>query len=387
MQFAFTEEQNQIRETTRALLVATAQSAKVRAAIWTDLGYDRELWRQVAGEMSWAGIAIPERYGGSGLGMVELGILQHEQGRRLVPSPFFSTACLAAPIIDTAATESQKMHWLGRIAAGDVRIAVGLTGRRGGAGAESITANVHRSGSAWRLSGESGFVIFGHASDVLLIAARDSGADGETIRWVLVDPTAHGVRIHRQVMLDLTRPMSRIEFDEVHVEPQAMLGVQGRSVADIEIALDRSRIALAAEAVGGAEYALEMTTDYVKQRVQFGRQIGSFQAIKHRLADMMVLVEAAKSACWYAACVADELPGELTEAAAIAKSVCCDAFFECASNAIQLHGGIGFSWEHDAHLYFKRARSVATLLGSPAWQRERIAKSIGLGEPVFTPAY
>ena len=150
--------------------------------------------------------------------------------------------------------------------------------------------------------------------------------------------------------------------------------------------LDLARIALAAEALGGAEQVLEMTTEYVKQRVQFGRPIGSFQALKHRLADMMVQVEAAKSAAWYAACVADEGSEELAEAAAIAKSYCCDAFYDCAANAIQLHGGVGYTWEHDVQLYFKRARASATLLGSPSWQRERLMRVLGLGEaasPVF----
>jgi len=189
------------------------------------------------------------------------------------------------------------------------------------------------------------------------------------------------------VMLDLTRPMSRVELNGVAVEPQQVLGEAGAAGGGaIAAALDRARIALASEALGGAERVLEMTTAYVKERLQFGRPIGSFQAIKHRLADMMIEVEAAKSAAWYAACVADERPEELAEAAAIAKSYCCDAFFDCAANAIQLHGGIGFTWEHDAHLYFKRARATATLLGSPAWHRERLVRHFATGAaptPVF----
>jgi alkylation response protein AidB-like acyl-CoA dehydrogenase len=172
----------------------------------------------------------------------------------------------------------------------------------------------------------------------------------------------------------------------VPVAAGELLGSAGSADAAVAKGLDLARIALAAEALGGAEQVLEMTTEYVKQRVQFGRPIGSFQALKHRLADMMVQVEAAKSAAWYAACVADEDSEELAEAAAIAKSYCCDAFYDCAASAIQLHGGVGFTWEHDVHLYFKRARASATLLGSPAWQRERLMRVLGLGEataPVF----
>jgi alkylation response protein AidB-like acyl-CoA dehydrogenase len=179
--------------------------------------------------------------------------------------------------------------------------------------------------------------------------------------------------------MDLTRPMATIRLERVAVASEEILGVPEEAGPGIAEALQRARIALAAEAVGGAESVLEMTVAHAKQRVQFGRPIGSFQAVKHRLADMMVLVEAGKSAVWYAACVADEIPGELPEASAIAKAACSDAFVNCAGNAIQLHGGIGFTWEHDAHLYFKRARSTATLLGSPAWQREVLAATIGLG--------
>jgi alkylation response protein AidB-like acyl-CoA dehydrogenase len=187
-------------------------------------------------------------------------------------------------------------------------------------------------------------------------------------------------------MLDLTRPMSRIEFQRVALSRKQLLGEPGAAAHGIEEALDLARIALASEALGGAEHVLEVTTAYVKERTQFGRPIGSFQALKHRLADMMIAVEAAKSAAWYAACVAQERREELAEAAAIAKSYCCDAFFDCAANAIQLHGGIGFTWEHEAHLYFKRARATATLLGSPAWQRERLVRQFAGGRSA-TPLF
>ena len=166
-----------------------------------------------------------------------------------------------------------------------------------------------------------------------------------------------------------------------------LLGAPGAAGSAVEAALDLARIALASEALGGAERVLEMTTAYVKERVQFGRPVGSFQAVKHRIADMMIEVEAAKSAAWYAACVADERREELAEAAAIAKSYCCDAFFDCAANAIQLHGGIGFTWEHEVHRYFKRARATATLLGSPAWQRERLASRFASGAAAVPPLF
>ena len=382
MDFAFTAEQNLIRDSARAFFATQASSEKVRAILQSPLGYDPAVWSQMASEMGWAGMAIPERFGGSGLGMVELSILQHEQGRRLYPSPFFATVCLAAPIITALGTEAQKSELLGRIAAGQARMAVALTGPRGIPGCAGITAELQRTGKGLRLRGESSFVIYGHAYDVLLVAARAprTHAD-EGVSVIVVEAGTPGVSVERLTMLDLTRPMAHLEFD-IEVDAQSVLGEAGDAGQGLEDSLQLARIALAAEAVGGAEWTLEMTTAYAKQRIQFGRPIGSFQAVKHRLADMMVLLEAARSASWYAACVADEQPGELAEAAAIAKASCSDAFFDCAANAIQLHGGIGFTWEHDAHLYFKRARAVSTLLGDPAWQREQLACLLTGGAPV-----
>jgi alkylation response protein AidB-like acyl-CoA dehydrogenase len=387
MQFAFTGEQTLIRETARKFFDQHASSQHMRAALQTADGYDSQLWNQLAGELGWAGIAIAERYGGSGLGMVELAILQHEQGRRLVPSPFFATVCLAAPLIQQCATESQKARWLGRIASGGMRIAVALTGRRGDVGAAGITAELLTEGRGFRLSGESNFVIHGHACDCLLVAARRPGTRAtDGVSLLLLEPGRSGITVEKLVTLDLTRPMSRVTFDAVRVTPEEVLGAEGAAGRGFEHALDFARIAVAAEAVGAAEWILETTLQYSKQRVQFGRAIGSFQAVKHRLADMMVCLEAARSASWYAACVADERNSEVAEAASVSKSACCDALFNCAANALQLHGGIGFTWEHDAHLYFKRARAAATLLGTPSWHRERLARILDLGAPVVVPA-
>jgi alkylation response protein AidB-like acyl-CoA dehydrogenase len=390
MQFMHSEDQQLIRESARTFLAAHAGPARLRAAIAASCGYDEGLWRRMSGELGWTGLAIAEDCGGSGLGWVELCILEEELGRRLVPSPFFATVALAAPLIDAAAAGTQRQALLKRIASGEVRIGCALTGTEGrppcaGVGVELTVAGV--AGAAFTLSGVSDFVIHGDAADLLLVLARSPGSSGEAgISAVVIPAASAGVTIHPHVMLDLTRPMSRVEFAGVRVERAQLLGEPGTAGAAVHKGLDLARIALAAEALGGAEHVLEITTEYAKQRVQFGRPIGSFQAIKHRLADMMIEVEAAKSAAWYAACVAAQGGGELAEAAAIAKSYCCDAFFDCAANAIQIHGGLGFTWEHEAHLYFKRARASATLLGSPAWQRERLVRLIASGEastPVF----
>jgi alkylation response protein AidB-like acyl-CoA dehydrogenase len=387
MQFAHSEEQLLIRDSARALLAERAGSAQVRAAMAAPGGYDEALWQQMAGELGWTGLAIPERFGGAGLGWVELCILQEELGRRLVASPFFGTVALGAALIQAAGSEAQCEDLLGRIAAGSLRIGCAVCGPEGRAGVEGVSVELRGSGSALTLEGTADFVIHGDSAELLLVLARAPGSQGgEGLSIAVIPATRPGVSITPHVMLDLTRPMSRVRLEAVRLAPADLLGAAGSAGAAIEAGLQRAQVALAAEALGGAEQVLEMTVEYVKQREQFGRAIGSFQAVKHRLADMMVQVEAARSASWYAACVADEQPAELAEAAAIAKSYCCDAFYDCAAHAIQLHGGIGFTWDHDAHLYFKRARASATLLGSPAWQRERLLRVLDMGSaavPVF----
>jgi alkylation response protein AidB-like acyl-CoA dehydrogenase len=380
VQFVHSEEQRLIRDSARSLLSTRAGSAQLRAALTQPGSYDTALWRTM-GELGWMGLAIPQAYGGAGLGWVELCILQEEQGRRLVPSPFFATCALAAPLIAASGHDAQRQEWLARIAAGELRIACALGGTDGRPGCEAVTAVLESDAHGFRLRGSSDFVIHGDAADVLLVLARAAGSRGaDGLSVALIPATSPGLSVHPHVMLDLTRPMSRVELAGVSVSREQLLGEAGGAGRAIEEALDLARVALASEALGAAEQVLEQTTAFAKERVQFGRPIGSFQAIKHRLADMMIEVEAAKSAAWYAACVADERREELAEAAAIAKSYCCDTFFDCAANAIQLHGGIGFTWEHDAHLYFKRARATATLLGSPAWQRERLVRRFASGE-------
>ena len=386
MQFTHSEEQQLIRASARSLLAARANAAQRRATLGLRAGYDPQLWRTFA-ELGWMGLAIPQAYGGAGLGWVELCLLQEEQGRLLVASPFFATSALAAPLIGCCAHEAQRQSLLPRIAAGELRIACALAGADGRPPLDGVGVSLESEGQGFTLSGVSDFVIHGDSADLFLVLARAPQSHGATGLSVAALPAGTaGVTVHPHVMLDLTRPMSRVEFQGATVNRQQLLGEPGNAGRGIEQALDLARIALASEALGGAEYVLEMTTGYVKERMQFGRPIGSFQAVKHRLADMMIEVEAAKSAAWYAATVAQERPEELAEAAAIAKSYCCDAFFDCAANAIQLHGGVGFTWEHEAHLYFKRARATATLLGTPAWQRERLVRHFAAGSsptPIF----
>jgi alkylation response protein AidB-like acyl-CoA dehydrogenase len=383
MQFIHSEEQQMIRASARALL-AGYDSSRLRSAMRAPGGYDSQLWQQISGELGWCALAIPEDCGGAGLGWVELCLLQEEQGRRLLASPFFATAALGAAIIRAAPRGAQRTALLQLIAAGRLRIACALAGGDGRPPPQGTSVTLAARDAALTLSGTSDFVIHAEGAERFLVLARDAATAALSV--VVIPVQTPGITVTPHVMLDLTRPMARVTFDAVAVSSEQLLGRAGEAGGFVAQGLDLARIALAAEAVGGAEQLLEMTTEYVKQRVQFGRPIGSFQALKHRLADMMVQVEAAKSAAWYAASVADEDGAQLGEAAAIAKSYCCDAFYDCAASAIQLYGGVGYTWEHDAHLYFKRARASASLLGSPAWQRERLLRVLGLGEAA-TPLF
>jgi len=365
-----------IRAAARALLEGY-DSARLRAAWSAPDGYEAALWRQIGCELGWCGIAIPEAEGGAGLGWVELCLLQEELGRRLVASPFFATAVLGVALLRECASPAQRRELLPRIASGQLRLACVLGGPDGRPAPEGTTVALQRRGTQFVLTGGGDFVIHAASAELFLVLARGGAGGGLSV--ALVPAGTPGVKVTPHLMLDLTRPMARVDFTEVTVGADALLGGAGSAAAGAARALDLARIGLAAESVGGAERVLEETTGYCKQRVQFGRPIGSFQAVKHRLADMMIEVEAAKSAAWYAACVAEERPGELAEAAAIAKSYCSEAFGDCAASAIQLHGGIGFTWEHDVQLYLKRARASGQLLGSPAWQRERLLRVLGLG--------
>ena len=380
MQFAFTEEQELIRDTARRFCDQHGSPERVRMAVESSHGYDQATWRAIGEEMGWCGIALPESVGGSGLGAVELAILCEQMGRVLLPSPFFATACLAAPAIALAGSPAQQQALLPDIAAGRTRATLALSNSQGDPGLAGIGARLARVTGALRLTGEAGFVIHADAANLLVVAVRAEGSLGsDGVSLLVVAPDQKGVTIEPLVMMDRTRPMSRVHFDSVEVPREAVLGEVESAGPALAKALSRAQAALAAEQLGGAEAALEITTEYAKARMQFDRPIGSFQAVKHRLADMMVMTEAARSAAYYAACAVDELPAELDEAAAIAGSWCSDTYTNCAGNMIQLHGGVGFTWDHVAHLYFKRARASAMLLGSPAWLREQIAQRLSLG--------
>lgn len=379
MHFALTDDQRAIQESVQSFLAKAAGLERLRTVIASPEGWDAELWQSLAVEMGYAGLMVPEAYGGSGVGAVAMALVLEETGSRLAVAPFFETAVLAVQAILNAGAPWQREALLPSIADGGTKATLASTGPDGKPSPDGITAVLARTGSRWVLNGEAGFVPFAHVADLLLVAARaPETSRGNGISLLALPAQSAGITIERQPPLDVTRPFSRLRFENVTVSDDLILGDPGTAGPALERTLTIGAGLLAAEQTGGAAFCLATTVDYAQQRVQFGRKIGSFQAVKHTLADMMVAVEAARSAALYAAAAIDQDGPELIEACSVAKSWCSDAYRAGAGEAIQLHGGIGFTWEHHAHLYFKRAWSSSAWLGDPAHHRERVARLIGL---------
>jgi alkylation response protein AidB-like acyl-CoA dehydrogenase len=375
--FSFTEEQQELRAAARAFLADASSSERVRAAMASELGYDPEVWKRIGSELGWPSVIVPEECGGIGLGAVELIALAETMGESLLCSPFFATVCLAAQAVLAAGDAAQREHYLAPIAEGQARAA--LATAEPGLAHDEVALEARRDGDGYRLEGTKRYVIDGHSADWLVVSARAPGSRGDDgISLFVVPGDAAGLTRELLPTMDQTRRQAQLRFAGVRVPASARLGDEGAGAAPLRRALDLGAIALAAECVGGAQRCLDLSVAYAKEREQFGRAIGSFQAIKHKCADMMVKVETARSAAYYAACAAAEGSGELPVAASLAKAYCSEAYYHCAAESIQIFGGVGFTWEYDPHLYFKRARASESLLGAPAWHRERVARAIGL---------
>ena len=353
MDFALTDDQRAIQEAARAFLTDAASPDAVRAAVEGATGFDETLWQGLA-EMGFPGLMIPESHGGLGLGAVETALVLEEMGRCLAPVPYFETAVLAVQAVLAAADERQQSALLPRLASGARACFAGTADRP--------------TFSNGKLTGTATFVTFAPVADLLIVATADDSL-------VALEAGTPGLAIEPLPSLDRTRRFARLTFD-CAITPDQLLGTQGGAGAAITRTFTIAAGLLAAEQTGVAQYSLDATVDYARQRVQFGRPIGSFQAYKHMLADMMLLVEASRSAALYAAAAIDENGAELAEACHIAREYVSDAAKSVTGDAIQLHGGIGFTWEHHAHLYFKRARAAASWLGSPDQHREALAAII-----------
>jgi len=371
MNFAFSEEQEELRSSVRRFLEDKSPMIEVRRLMETAEGYDPAVWKQMGEQLGLQGIAIPEEYGGSGFGYVELTVIFEEMGGALLCAPYFSTVALAANALLSSGDESAKKDLLPGIASGETIATLALTEDTGRWDLDGITLAATGKGGEWKLDGHKMFVIDGNSASLILVAARTA----KGVSLFAVDAEAAGVTRTALATMDQTRKQSRLEFNGTAAR---LVGEEGGAGPALSRTLDLAAVALAAEQVGGAQRCLDMAVDYAKTRIQFGRPIGSFQAIKHKCADMLLEVESAKSAAYYAGWAAAEDSEELPVVASLAKSYCSEAYFHAAAENIQIHGGIGFTWEHDAHLYFKRAKSSELLLGDPSYHRELLAQRIGI---------
>jgi alkylation response protein AidB-like acyl-CoA dehydrogenase len=371
MNFAFSEEQDELRTAVHRFLEDKSPETEVRRLMETTDGYDKAVWSQMADQLGLQSLTIPEEFGGSGFSYVELIVVLEEMGAALLCAPFFSTVALGANALLTSGDDSAKADLLPGIASGETIATLAFTEDSGRWDIEGVTLEATSSGDGWVLNGHKSFVLDGHVADLILVVARTSAG----VSLFSVAGEAEGLTRTPLATMDQTRKQARLEFSGT---PARLIGTDGGAEAGLSKTLDLAAVALAAEQVGGAQRCLDTAVEYAKTRIQFGRPIGSFQAIKHKCADMLLEVESSKSAAYYAGWAAAEDSDELPVVASLAKSYCSEAYFHAAAENIQIHGGIGFTWEHPAHLYFKRAKSSELLFGDPAYHRELLAQRIGI---------
>ncbi|MFI5217441.1 MAG: acyl-CoA dehydrogenase family protein [Candidatus Limnocylindria bacterium] len=372
MNFGFTEEQELLRKTARDFLAEHAPIQQVRAIMDGPQRYAEPLWRRMA-ELGWLGLAFPERFGGAGLSMVELGIVLEELGRTLAPVPFLPTLIAGFAILELG-DEKQQQDWLPRICSGRALATLAITEERGTEQPADFACTATRVGSGWELRGRKLFVPDADIADLLIVAARV----GPGLGLFCVPRSAAGVGISALRSMDALRQLYKIELEGVRLPEASLLGANTDAGSKLERVLDRGRVMVCAEMVGGAEKCLEDSVRHAKERVQFGKPIGVNQAIKHKCADMLFEVESAKSITYYAAWAAREDNAEAPIAAAMAKAYVSDAYRHASAENIQIHGGVGFTWEYDCHLYFKRAKSDEAWLGDGSYHRERVAQMLNL---------
>jgi alkylation response protein AidB-like acyl-CoA dehydrogenase len=369
--FVFPDEQEELRRTVRSFLEQKSPESEVRRLMETTEGYDAGVWRQMGEQLGLQGLAIPEELGGSGFGFVELCLVLEEMGRSLLAAPFFSTVVLAANTLLLSGDEAAKKDLLPGIASGETIATLALTEESGAWDEAGITVRATAGSGGHTLTGTKSFVLDGHVADLLLVAARtDAG-----VSIFAVEADAPGLTRTPLSTMDMTRKQAKVELADT---PGRLIGADGGGWPVLDQVLDLTSVALANECAGGAQFVLDMAVQYAKDRIQFGRPIGSFQAIKHKCADMLLEVESAKSAAYYGAWCGQELNDELPVVASLAKAYCTEAYFHSAAENIQVHGGIGFTWEHPAHLYFKRAKSSELLFGDPTYHRELLAQRLGI---------
>src|ERR1700730_13731110 len=378
MDIGFSEEQEMLRETARKFLDDECTTQLVPRLMAPEEAITAEFWKKLA-EQGWLGILYSEEDGGSGMGLVDLVVLMEEIGRAVMPGPYPATVLLGGAAIATAGSPAQRGEWLPRIVAGEVKATLAVTEPNARWDAAGITATARETRGGFALSGTKMFVPDAHLADVLVVAARSR--DGSTmedgVSLFLVPKSAAGLAIRRLPSVDETRKLCEVTLDNVSVPAAALLGELHQGWEPLAGVIDRAAVALSAEICGAAQRVLDMTVDYAKLRVAFGKPIGSYQGVKHKCADMLIEIENAKSLTYYAAWAVDEVEPDAAMAVSMAKAAASDAAREVGAAGIQLHGGIGMTWEHDLQLYLKRAKADEVMFGDATWHRERIARLMG----------
>lgn len=371
MDFALSEEQHTLQEVLRDFLQKMSPESAVRAQMDDPAGFDRALWKQMAEQLGLQSLAIPEEFGGSGFGFFELGIVLEELGRALTVSPFFASAVMASHLLLEVGDRDACNDYLPGLANGELIGTVAMAEDSGSWLPESVTTSATSVDGAWKINGHKSFVLDGAVADLVLVVARA----GTELGVFAVDAGADGLAVEPLVTMDQTRKQARLTFEGT---PARLIGSFDVAEAALHAMLDLAAIALSAEALGGTAMVLDMAVDYAKVREQFGRKIGSFQAIKHKCASMLVELESSRSAAYYALWAASVGHEDVPQVASLVKAFCIDAFLYASGENIQIHGGIGFTWEHPAHLYLKRAKNAQLFLGGSDFHRQRLADRIGI---------
>ncbi len=370
MDFDLSKPQQLLQQSARDFFARECPAEKVRALMETETAFDEKLWAAMA-DQGWTGLIVPEEFGGLGLGVVELAVVAEEMGRACLPGPFLSTLWAAA-LISQAGTEGQRAQYLEAISTGKLKATVALVEETADWNPEAVQMKAESDGKNYRLSGRKDFVTDAGIADLIICVARV----GNDLALIPVERHAAGLKITATPGIDATRKLYRLEFDGVTVAQDHALQLGYRAKDALDQATGIAVVALCAEMVGGMQWTLDTAVEYAKTRLQFGRLIGIYQAVQHKCADMVLMTESSRSAVYFAAWALSENDPSSKLAVSIAKAYCSDAGREVGNRGIQVHGGIGFTWEHNLHLYYKRAKSSEIQFGDATWHRELVAKQV-----------
>ncbi|MDQ6760641.1 MAG: acyl-CoA/acyl-ACP dehydrogenase [Acidobacteriota bacterium] len=371
MQFGLSDTQQTLKTTARKFLATECPMPDVRKLSESDHAFDPGLWRKIA-DQGWTGILFDEQYGGSGMSMVDMAAVLEEMGRALTPGPYLSTALLAGSAIDRAGTDAAKQKYLPQLSSGDTKATLALLEEHASWSPHDVRMIAKHGSSGYALSGSKLFVPDAGVADLLICAAKV----GQELAVFAVPAKTSGVAIERMPGIDTTRPLYAVKFENVVVPEENLLARGERAHTALHYALNVATTGLVAEMVGGMQRLLDITVEYAKTRKQFGKPIGQFQAVQHQCADMLVFTESSRSAAYYAAWALSEGGADANTAVSVAKAYASDAYREVGNRAIQVHGGMGFTWENDIHLFYRRAKASEIAFGDATWHRERVAKSV-----------